>query len=150
MAEHPGTPEEEADSARRRIEEIESRIRSVRTNISEQAHSAEARKRAAVQKIARKIAKAKARSNSVEWPREWPFGWVQRDIIDISSTFLSGPNKIVLEWKCPGCGDHVTRVIMPKHRARLLRKADGVLNFIRDIRVGKLNQLCNTCWESYK
>jgi hypothetical protein len=84
------------------------------------------------------------------FPTDLVFGWDKKVIIDVESIFDDINKVIFLEWKCPCCGGHVERIINQKHRARLLGKPDGIRNFINGIRQGKINQLCNECYERYR
>jgi len=140
LAEDPRTPTEESNNARRRMDEIEAKIcriakeKIVKENIS--VFDALRTKR-------------KNLSNKRTFETEFPFGWNKTIVLsDFKRTFDKNKN-IVLEWKCPGCGMCVERIITVRHQAKLRGKINGVELFINGIREGKLNQLCDNCWNTY-
>lgn len=91
-----------------------------------------------------------SRKSSVFFPVDLVFGWDKKVIVDVASIFDDVNKVVFLEWKCPCCGGHIERIITQKHRARLLRKPDGVGNFIDGIIKGDINQLCDCCYEKYR
>lgn len=137
LADGAGT-DAEAENARARIDEIEAKIR-----LEHERRGSSKGKR-----VGRLRVTLSGKVSRFE--TEWPFGWTRSGSVEVSEVGFSSDNKIVLEWKCPSCGVHIERVITPRHRARLMVKPNGVRGFIDDIRGGKLNQLCDECWEKHK
>lgn len=153
LADHPDTPAAEAFSARRRMEEIEERIRNeavrkrqeedakVMENVRPSHYSGTAAKK--------KLSKIK-KKKGIRFPVDWPFGWDKRETIEVEAMHFDSEKKIVLGWKCPSCQMHVERTITQRHRARLMGKSDGVETFIQGVRDGVINQLCDACWKEYQ
>ncbi|MDD5511775.1 MAG: hypothetical protein PHI12_13330 [Dehalococcoidales bacterium] len=153
LAEDPAATESEAQNARKRMEEIEARIRKLNDDLA-------AHRRKVADAIREEKAK-KAEQRNTLWkirraagprkifPVDWPFGWEKpHNSIDIEMLYCED-RSVMLGWKCPGCGLQVEREITPRHRVRLSGKPQGVENFIRDLKTGVLNQLCDECCSKY-
>lgn len=146
LAEHPDTPPMEAASARRRMGEIEAKIRAA----AEAAEQERKRAQSVPSKAKISSLKNKKGNGNIQFPVEWPFGWDKRDKIEVEAMFFDSEKKIVLGWKCPSCQMHVERTITQRHRARLMGKSDGVNSFIDRVRAGSINQLCDDCWRKHQ
>ncbi len=86
-----------------------------------------------------------------EWTMrdEWPFGW-NKTVSPITEyekdrDIVSGD--VFISWKCPECGEHVTKIINGKHIARLGGQRGGLEDYVRRVLDGAMNQLCKRCWE---
>jgi hypothetical protein len=159
LAEHPATSEIEADNARTRMGELEEKIRVVQERLEENRKKASerARQRAAAVKAKKdrpvKLRRALSNMRKKGRPKpvpvfrqEWPLGWDKRDKVVVDE-MVSTNGTLILNWKCPSCGENVERVISKRHRARLKAKPTGELEFVNRIREGETNQLCDRCWE---
>ena len=79
---------------------------------------------------------------------EWPFGWVEpKGPIEYESMRNPSNGDLVVGWKCPGCGDHVTRIVNKKAIFRAEGQRGGVKSFIKRLTGGSVNQLCWNCWK---
>jgi hypothetical protein len=145
LAEDINTTEAESSNAWRRIGEIEVHIRRAQEEYLKERNERVNKGR----RISTRL-NARRKANVPRFETEWPFGWTRRDRIEVAEVRFPHENKIVIEWDCPGCGMNVERVITPRHLARLSGRPGGVERFIRGIREGKLNQLCDECWEKHQ
>lgn len=146
LADDERTPAVEAESARRKMEAIEAKIRIDYENRVHVARNAAVAKPKLSSILKKKVVVSKSNS----FPTDWPFGWTRREKIDVERIDFDSERKIVLGWKCPCCKMYVERVITPKHRARLQGNPNGVGNFIKSIQSGELNQLCDECFKQYQ
>lgn len=140
LAEDPRTPSCEAESARKRICEIEESIKAYSDTLEHDNSNPHHKK-------------AKSRDSSknkkTRFDENWPFGYTVRHTVEIGASKLTDKS-IGLEWKCPSCGEHVERILSTFKIARLSINANGVNNYIDSIRKGVLNQLCDKCQHKYK
>ena len=156
LAEHPNTSPEEAENARRRIEQIRERIDEERTQVRKATPIGDLAS-GAFPNIRRKgldhlRRKRRAIPLDVEPERtmkdEWPFGWTgPRQPIEYESMRNPTTYDLVVGWKCPGCGEHVTRIIDKRAVLRAEGQRGGVKGFIKKLTGGSVNQLCWDCWK---
>jgi len=150
LAEHPDTPPAEAFSARRRMDEIEAKIRNESAKrqqeqaakVMENVRPSHYSGTAAFKKLSQIRKKPR-----IKFPVDWPFGWDGRESVEVEVLYFDSDKKIVLGWECPSCKMRVERTITQRHRARLMGKKGGVDNFIQGVREGVINQLCDACWK---
>lgn len=146
LSESPGATEAEAENARQRMAELETKLKYVQATLKKNRHitseSARAKDRAARKK--------RSRPKLVPiFRQEWPIGWECKSSVSVD-TMDSTNGTLILNWKCPSCGCDVERVVSRKHRMRLKGKPNGELEFVNRIRRGETNQLCDKCWEKFR
>lgn len=157
LAEDPRTPLYEAESARKRICEIEESMKefilliqkgfkSRNSDTLEHDNSNLHHKKA--KSIDRK-SRDSIKNKKAGLNENWPFGYTARHVVEIGTSRLSDKS-IGLEWKCPSCGKHVECILSTFKIARLSINANGVNNYIDSIRKGVINQLCDECQHKYK
>lgn len=159
LSESSGATEAEAENARQRMDELETKLKYVQATLTKNrritSESARAKDR-----VARK--KPKSRKNVLVsltkrsrpkpvpiFRQEWPIGWECKSSVSVD-TMDSTNGTLILNWKCPSCGCDVERVVFRKHRMRLKGKPNGELEFVNRIRRGETNQLCDKCWEKFR
>lgn len=162
LAEHPNTAPEEADNARRRMAEIWERIQRERTQVRRSVPAVEhtpahapAHKPTPFKTVNRRgVSELKNRrravpvENEYTMKDEWPFGWVGPKVpIEYESMVNPATGELVVGWKCPSCGDHVTRVIDHRTILRVRGQRGGMEHFMNRLTNGAVNQLCWQCWK---
>ena len=165
LADHPDTPPAEASNARRRIEEILERLRKERSG-DERTHvrmvgDMPTSMSEAMERMFRRVTRSGSARMRHEyrstpqtedeifardgWPRNWPGdrhpvefeqGWGQNGDLSIG-------------WKCPGCGEHVTKYLSNHFLDRLKMVGKGVEDYIKERVGGTMNQLCEECWRKW-
>lgn len=160
LVNHPKTPENERENARARIAEIDERVRSEEAKSRTQVRSAMP---TAMGDMAARISrqglasfKRRARAYKVEDEEtvhdRWPFGWTgPRDSLRADEFELGygRGGSCVLGWKCPDCGDHVTRVIDARMMLRFEAKPNAFKEYTDRIISGETNHLCANCWRKW-
>ena len=159
LADHPETPPEEADNARRRIAEIKERLAKGRTQVRgpegrvEVFHSVVAAKQrfgiARLKKERRVDLDAERQERTIK--DEWPFGW-EGPKAPIEHESMRNPvtGDLVVNWKCPNCGEHVTRVVNARHVLRLSGRPGKVAQYVSRLTDGSMNQLCPACFDTFR
>lgn len=135
LIDHPDTPASERENALMRVREIELRLsKAMVAN----------RKKPGLSSL------SKRSSLRVRYIKEpWPFGWTgDRGRVDYN--FAPQGSGGMLTWACPDCGRSVVEDIQGMLLRRLLIYPKGVWMRLRDRSNGKLNQLCNACWDKYE
>jgi hypothetical protein len=77
---------------------------------------------------------------------EWPFGWTGPKAPVEYEAMRDSSGDLIVGWKCPGCGGHVTRVVNRRAMLRAEGQRGGIDGFIRMLTGGTVNQLCWDCW----
>lgn len=156
LADHPSTAPEEAENARRRITQIEERIEEERTQVRKvttvefppyrEFMNVHRRRGLAELKRRRKVAVPINPERTMK--DEWPFGWTgPKGPVEYESMINPSSGDLVVGWKCPGCGEHVTRIINERAVLRAQGQRGGVSGFTSRLTGGSVNQLCWDCWK---
>ena len=148
LVDHPMTPENERKSARARIGEIEEKVRAEeskkRTGVRIEDH---------VSRRGIAAFKNRIRSAENEWEEishdDWPFGWDGSRELDEYESGYGFNGEYVIGWKCPDCGDHVTRIIDGRMMLRFAANPDARQEYIDRIISAETNHLCVVCWRKW-
>ncbi len=138
LADHPATPENERESARARIAELQKSVPVVKQTNTKKA----------LRGLRAKV------KGAWKLPKQWPFGWTG---VRIPVEYESAPapdGGLAIGWKCPGCGEQVERIISSREIIQLKRPVspetpDPLSEHIRMMVGGRENQLCRDCWHRY-
>jgi len=154
LASHPSTSENERANAIRRIQEIEGRIRAeakrIEAEIAERGKASEYRSgRDALGSFGkmrkRRVASAEKKSKIHD---DWPFGWDgPKAPLEYERAYNRTTSEYVINWKCPGCGGHVTRFVGKRMVIRHDGQPGGVESYLEKFIDGTFNQLCSECWD---
>jgi len=143
LANHPGTPTTEAESARGIADALEAKIRALgASNIKSEA--------SAKSKGKKRVWRVDTGGRRLSFPIKWPFGWGVRGSVEIETEYSEADGVLSMGWKCPSCGAQVERIASRRLLRRLLVGSAGVLDFVEKIRVGEYNQLCDKCMREYE
>jgi len=158
LARHPKTPEHERESAEARIAEIKARV-------CVEEDKARARGRRAMPVAMADMVDRISRQGLVTFKRrvrsrvatveetvhdQWPFGWVgPREKLKEFESGYGFRGEYVIGWKCPDCGDHVTRVVDAGMMFRFKMNPDAMDEYVNHIVSGETNHLCVACWRKW-
>jgi hypothetical protein len=147
LVEHPRTSEAERQNAIRRIEEIEERIRATKVEMEQGSAFKNVQPRAQARETFRKV-RRRARVEKPKFHDDWPFGWTQPRVpVEYEHAFNRETGDAVVNWKCPSCGAHVTRIIGARQARRLAGQPGGLKSYLERMTNGTMNQLCPECWD---
>lgn len=158
LADHPKTPENERKSAMARIREIEWKVRSEEDRRRELGRSAmptsmadmaDRVSRKGLARFKRHVRDRAGREEEIIHD-EWPFGWTgPKEKLNEIETGRAGDGGYSIGWKCPDCGDHVTRHISHGIMFRFESNPDALKELIDKIVSGETNHLCVACWRKW-
>ncbi len=156
LAANPGT-DAEGENAKRRIGEIEEKLardREERTQVREIRIDAESGSISfsgptTISDIAKGVTRMgkrkKAREAAPSVREDWPFGWSgPRNPVEHNAEWFD--DQCELEWKCTGCGDHITLRLSKKMIRKMSGQRGGAKEYVRRRVGGSMNLLCNDCW----
>lgn len=162
LADHPETPKEEAASARRILESLSGKEESdacgrtyvrypeMPTSMSEAMSSMFRRVKRKGAGNFRNAQRSVPFSEEIPVRDRWPDGWGEKTTEEeIEHEREDGSSGDVwLGWKCPNCGDQVSKYFPEELMGRISRLRDGGSDrYIKEWLCGVRSQLCNKCWE---
>lgn len=140
LIDHPATPEAEKENALRRLGELKKKLRA--PGFAENSSSVKGRASFG----SRNLAVVK-KSISEEWPIGWegPREWIEHERAENHVTA-----EFIFNWKCPFCGEHVTKIVTEKEVHWKRRAEDPADKYLKDLVNGTINQLCGQCTERFQ
>lgn len=135
LANHPSATAQEAENAKERIQELNSKVSTLIASKKE----SERKNRTRV--IIRRVKK--------ERPLVWPGGWHKGKNRVEYERVNDDYGVITIAWNCPDCKKLVSHNITPIDIRRIKGQSGGVEGHIGKLTNGEYNQLCSECYKGY-